>query len=120
MRKSKPIKPRACAMYYASKMVTKVFYACPNCHLVTDRLLEDDLLYCHRCGQRWDRRVVSRINGDTSILQAARKKDWDFDDKVLKQLNDDLNKRIRATDTTKSYELDMHEFVEYLKEADLL
>ena len=120
MRKSKPVKPRACAMYYPSKTVTKVFYACPNCHIVTDRLLEDSMLYCHKCGQRWDRRVLNRINGDATVLQEARKNDWDFDSKVLKLINDDLNSHILTSDVTKSYEMDMRDFVEYLKESGLL
>lgn len=120
MRNQKPIKPRAYAIHYPSKMVMKVFYACSNCYLVTDRLLEDSMLYCHKCGQQWDRRVLTRINGDTTALREARKKDCDFDSKVLKLINYEINKRILTTDITKSYEMDMRDFIEYLKEAGLL
>lgn len=117
MRKSKPIKPRACAIYYPSKIVTKIFYACPNCRFITDK---DSILYCYKCGQRWDRRVLNRINGDTTVLREACKKDWSFDSKVLKLINNKMNRHILSADVTKSYEMDMRDFIKCLKEAGLL
>lgn len=116
MRKATPIKPKACALYFCNRNLCKVFYVCPNCFKTTDRLLERSLLYCHTCGQHWDRRVVTMLTGDNRTL-LEKCQDFDFERRVLRVL-DRFNKRLTTGDIAQSASMTIDRFYDVFEEED--
>lgn len=81
-------KPIATSIYFASKHVIKIFYTCPNCKKVENRLIESNLRYCYNCGQKLDWGVITQIEGDNTELMQLK-----VDDRLLPE-NYDLQQRI--------------------------
>lgn len=117
MNTQKAERPIATSLYFASAQTLKIFYTCPNCRKVENRLIERNLHYCYNCGQKFDWRVLVRVDGYNADLCKLFGDDYALQTKIIARINE-LNKTLNErVDDSLSYVCSVENFKKEIVDA---